>query len=161
MLVEVIVVTVVVATIMTSLYVLFNRVYNTYDKKNQYTDVDTIYALKMIEDYLVDNFKLNELINNTSTYSEIVCGDAETYCNSVFKEYNINKMYIVKKTGLTQLKDNVSNETFKEYIEYLINAVDTDKYSELLIVETYTIKEEDKKNILNKYAYLPTRTIKK
>ena len=100
MLVEVIVVTVVVSTIMTSLYVLFNRVYNAYDKKNQYTEVDTIYALKMIEDYLVDNFKLNELINNTSTYSEIICGTEETYCNSVFKEYNINKMYIVKATEL-------------------------------------------------------------
>jgi len=34
---------------------------------------------------------------------------------------------------------------------------DNKVYSELLVVETYTIKDEESKDILNKYAYLPIR----
>ena len=61
MLVEVIIVTVIVATIMTSLYVAFVRVYKVYDIKDKYSNVDGIYALNMIMDYYVDNITINNI----------------------------------------------------------------------------------------------------
>lgn len=175
MLVEVIVVTVVVATVMISLYTLFNRVYNSYDKKNTYNDIDSIYALKMIEDYFVDkidtDMEFNKLIKNTTTFKEIKC-ESDEYCDNLFKEYNINSIYIVKnnENSLNELKNNVTHETFKDYIDYLMNIgihttnflEDNKVYSELLVLETYTIdvnneSDNDNKKILNKYAYLPIR----
>ena len=44
MLVEVVIVTVVVAAIMTSLYVAFNRVYKAYESKTRYTNIDGIFV---------------------------------------------------------------------------------------------------------------------
>lgn len=176
MLVEVIVVSVVVVSIMTSLFVVFNRVYNAYDKKGKYTDIDSIYALKMLEDYMIENeinnsFIINTLVNNVivNDYYEISCEsdntDFKTYCNALFTEYNVNKMYIVKNTAnsINNLKNNDLNESFKDFLDYLINiGVYSDEfsgkskgYSELLVVETYTIKGEE--NTLNKYAYLPIK----
>ena len=213
MLVEVIVVTVVVATIMTSLYILFNRVYNAYDRKSNYIDVDSIYALKMLTDAMIDTrivvdanertyedgthplfetsnaekvdaFVFDWLIaglnNSNKKYFQLKCDSRIVYdeifenvvpqCKSIFEEYNINSIYFVQntKTTLENLKSTVTNETFKEYIDYLINSGiydinflgDNKVYAELLLVETHSIKDEDKKNILNKYAYLPTRKIK-
>ena len=161
MLVETIIVTVVVATIMTSLYIVFNRVYTAYDKKGKYTDVDAVYALKMMEDYMIDETTFNEKLKNTNTNSfvEITC-TTETYCESVFDEYNVNKMYIVKneENALNHLIEEKINETFKEYLEYLINiGVFEETYSHLLVVETYAIDDENEKDIFNKYAYLPIK----
>ena len=174
MLVEVIIVTVVVATIMTSLYVVFNRVYNAYDKKSMYSEIDPIYALKMIEDYMLDeevnnNFMLNNLINSNKTYTEITCSigstDFNSYCNAVFEEYNVNKIYLVENTltALNSLKSKVTNQTFKDYIDYLLNmGINTTNflgsgnvYTELFVIEVYTVADD--KNNLNKYAYLPVR----
>lgn len=183
MLVEVVIVTVVVATIMTSLYVVFNRVYNAYERKGQYTDIDAIYALKMLEDHFIDEkdsnkkIKLNELIKNTTSYMEIKCDTSDKYCNLLFEKYNTNAIYLVKndKNTLQDFKGVVINETFKEYIEYLINIRNSDgnftengnSYSHLFIIETYTIdlsdgetkENSEKTKMLNKYAYLPTGNI--
>lgn len=186
MLVEVIVVTVVVATIMTSLFLVFNRLYNAYDKKSTYTSLDAIYALSMIKNYMmgietVNSFMYNDLLeevkNSTSGYKEISCStmgnqDYKNFCNIVFEEYNINKMYIVdnslNSTSLEKIKNTENiNQTFKDYLDYLLNiGINKDSflekgyYSELLITETYSEVDVINKNVNNKYAYLPTTIVK-
>ena len=179
MLVEVIVVSVVVATIMTSLFIAFERVFNVYDKKSNYTDLDAVYALKMIEDYMIDeidsegNVMINKILVDNTYFTKISC-DGNKYCDSVFNEYNVNSIYLVKNNeeSLIKLKDSVDgsgkyilNETFREYIEYLMNIgihtrdflEDNKIYSDLLLIEVYSIDTnvEDDKEILNKYGYLP------
>ena len=158
MLVEVIIVTVVVVTVMTSLFVAFNRVYNAYDKKSKYVDIDGIYALKLLEDYMIDELMLNTLIKNNTSYTEIDCNEMgndkfKAYCNSVFEEYNINNVYLVKE--LEELKNDVDNQTFVEYIEYLINVGVANDEKILFIIETYSIEGEE--DNFNKYAYLPVK----
>lgn len=186
MLVEVIVVSVVVATVMTSLYVAFIRLYNAYDKKSSYTNLDAIYALSMIENYMIgvettNSFMYDDLIkevrNSTNGYKEITCSvmgnqDYKNFCNIVFEEYNINKMYIVdnslNSTSLEKIKNTESiNQTFKDYIDYLLNIginkdgfLEDGHYSELLIAETYSEVDIENKDINNKYAYLPTSIVK-
>lgn len=156
MLVEVIIVTVVVATIMTSLYVLFNRVYNNYELKETYTNVDAIYALKTIEDFLIDEMKLNAWLKGNTR--EIKCDDMSdvNYCNNIFSQYNINRVFFVKLSDssneVPSLPNDV-NQTFKDYITYLNNAITFgDDTNYILVTETY--ENSSDKNILNKYAYL-------
>ena len=104
MLVEVIIVTVIVVSIMTILYLAFNRVYNVYENKAKYTNIDAIYALKTIEDYMIDEMKLTKFISDygNSYYVEIECSNEnaffnQIYCESIFTQYNINKMFLLKK----------------------------------------------------------------
>lgn len=165
MLVEVIIVTVVVVTIMTSLYVVFNRVYNAYDKKSTYNNIDAIYALKMFEDHLIDtddasgNIKLNSLIRESGGAPVAISCDGVTYCDSLFKEYNINKLYFVKKDYVKSSNSQFGslNQTFKEYIDYLNNAVINETTSDyMFIIETHSVESDA--SILNKYAYLEVRT---
>ena len=161
MLVEVVIVTVVVATIMTSLYVAFNRVYKAYESKTRYTNIDGIYALRLMEDYLVNDMQMNTKINNTSTYTEITCvtGNNYDYCDNIRVKYGVNKIYLAKNTEYKRIK-NISgiNQTFKDYIDYLGNSVDfTDTdYGYLLIGEFVgTTNSSDK---IYNYAYLKIKT---
>lgn len=179
MLVEIVVVTVVVSTIMTSLYVVFNRVYNAYERKSTYSNVDAIYALTLLRDNMIEktttnSFLYDDLVKNveTNNYLEITCDindSFKNFCDEVFEKYNINKVYIVKNTesSLEMLKNQNINQTFKDYIDYLKNTLNftddnQDIYSNILVVETYTVDTSDEelsRKTFNKYAYLPGNLI--
>ena len=151
MLVEVIIVTVVVATIMTSLYVAFNKLYTAYDVKNKYNNIDGIYALKLIKDDLVDNMELNTLINNTSTYSELINPNDSSYIANVFTEYKINKLYLIKTSDISSFKTiSDINQTFKDYIDYLVTKEIINNSDYLLVLEITV----DTENEIYNYAYL-------
>lgn len=151
MLVEVIIVTVVVATIMTSLYVAFNKLYTAYDVKNKYNNIDGIYALKLIKDDLVDNMELNTLINNTSTYSELINPNDGSYIANVFTEYKINKLYLIKTSDISSFKTiSDINQTFKDYIDYLVTKEIINNSDYLLVLEITV----DTENEIYNYAYL-------
>jgi len=161
MLVEVIISTVVVATVMTSLYVAFNKVYNYYELKESYTNVDAIYAIKTIEDYLIDTDNLNVKLKGLTVgnlYQEIPKGATGSITYKIFNEYKINKMYLikVKGDGSEISKPGGISQTFVEYIDYLNDAViDLNQQTYLFVVETYESASD--KNILNKYAYLEVK----
>lgn len=164
MLVEVIVSTVVVVTIMTSLYVLFNRVYNTYELKATYTNVDAIYTVKTIEDFFVDNLKMKDLFSGVTSYKKVECVDyffdtTLASCSDIFNQYKVSGLYLMKKQSGDELSEiSGVNQTFKDYIKYLNNAV-VKKEAEgyWFVIETYEIgnnPDNNKAKILNKYAYL-------
>lgn len=175
MLVEVIIVTVVVATIMTSLYVVFNRVYTGYEKKSMYTNIDGIYALKMIEEYGIsdissligsDSYKLIYGYSDADGFFINECVNNSVYCSKADDVYNINAVYVVKKDILSNdekledFKSSITNQTFKDYVDYLKNIIkpndgnaETD-ITYLMLIETYYVKND--KNTA-KYAYLPIK----
>ena len=154
---------------MTSLYVAFNRVYNAYDQKATYINVDAIYAIKTIEDYLIDEMELNDLLKTIVDYKEITCDifSNQNYCKNIFERYNINQVFLVKLSGsnMPTLPNSINiNQTFKEYITYLNNAIIFDNNTDyVFIVETYELDygdndaTNDEKDILNKYAYLEVK----
>lgn len=156
MLVEVIIVTVIVATIMTSLYVAFTRVYKVYDMKSKYSNIDGIYALNTIKNYYIESVTINKLINdstntfidlkddleNSKSYCNVLNIDSENinYCekiDSVIKKYNINKLYAIDINKLYNSRNNIDellnemnvSETFNDYIKYLIYTLDYNNYS--------------------------------
>lgn len=185
MLVEVIIVTVVVATIMVSLYVAFNRVYDVFELKAKYTNVDAIYAIKTVEDYFMDNMKFNDLIKNANTSPiKVTCdmncdsekcfinddtktNDSFDRCKDIFTTYRINSLYLIKliknvenKKVLPDLSSLSVNQTFKDYFDYMGNAVTLENdSSHIFLIETYEYGTETDGNrdILNKYAYLEVK----
>lgn len=132
MLVEVIIVTVVVVSIMTSLYVVFNRVYKMYEIKNKYSNIDGIYALGLVRDELVDNLTINDLLkeageNTYVTIDENKCVGNVEFCNAIFSNYKINKVilvnlysHIIENNSNVDKFSDISN-TFSDYISYLNN----------------------------------------
>ena len=62
MLAEVVIVSAILITTLTSLYAGFARVYKAYEERSSFFDIDSIYALKNIEDTLIDNMEFNNII---------------------------------------------------------------------------------------------------
>jgi len=130
MLVEVIITSTVVITAMIGLYSSFNKLYNNYQTKNNYYNIDGVYATKIVINELLNNdfnTYLNEN-NSNSSYSylikkdnnRIACGDK---CSDIRDLYKVENMILVEYSSeaLNNLKNIVSNQTFKEYINYTIN----------------------------------------
>ena len=166
MLVEVIIVTVIVATLMTSLYVAFTRVYKVYDLKSRYSNIDGIYALNTIMNYYIENVSMNKLINDTKD-KYINIRSNSSYCNTnnycekiknIIDNYKINNLYIIDKEKLI---DNINEEdttqTLKDYINYLNDTLDkTDNNNSVkaYLIGEFTISAT---NEIYNYAYLPIK----
>lgn len=140
MLAEAVITSTIVLTTLIGLYRTFSRLYNLYNIRTTYSDIDGVYAIKgMIDnlidnniDNLIDNNKMNSTLQqvNTNNYSQLiskkVCNSANTntnYCNSLQKLYNIENMYIIKynKDAVINLKNQDINQTFKDYLDYISN----------------------------------------
>lgn len=152
MLVEVIVTSTVIATAMISLYSTFNKLYTSYNQKTSYHNIDGIYATKTTINYLLDN-DFNVFINNTFTTSQYkiliddtTCFNNTDICNAIKSTYNVNKMIIAEynKSIIETLKNTSINQTFKEYIDYVIGYYgieqSNNKYNYIILTE---IKDGD------------------
>lgn len=150
MLAEAVITSTVVLTTLIGLYTTFTRLYNLYNIRATYFDIDGVYAIKGMVDHLIDtgniNVQLGKLENNdTSNYASIVsagkCIDSnDDYCSSLKNFYNIENMFIVKydKNKVDLVGKGVTNQTFKDYIDYISNYYafnDEDGYVYLFIVE--------------------------
>ena len=149
MLVEVIITSTVIATAMVSLYSTFNKLYTSYNQKTTYHNIDSIFATKITINYLLDN-NFNSFINNTfatSQYKILIddttCFNNNDICNAIKSTYKVNKMIIAEynKSIIESLKNTAINQTFKEYIDYVIGY--------------YGIEQSD-----NKYNYIILTEIK-
>lgn len=159
MLAETIIVTVIVATIMVSLYVAFNKVYSAYTLKNKYTDIDLLYAANAVQDYLIDNLTLNNIvIGLTSEYQLVDLKDTDTlndtYCTNIFTNYHIEHMYMIKLGESPKAEEIIKkltepNQTFKDYINYLETSGKLNDGS-----NKYIFLLEAKENDLYDYEYL-------
>ena len=150
MLVELIITSTVIVAALIGLYTSYSRIYSLYQEKNTYYNIDGVYATKEMINDLLETGNLNSLLNQLkrSNYIYIIdnknCVEHENYnigsaCTTIKDLYNINKMILVEydKNTLNKLKNESIepiNETFKEYIDYVI------KY--------YGIKENDDYNYI-------------
>lgn len=130
MLAEVVIVSAVLITTLVSLYAGFAKVYKAYEERSSFFDTDSIYALKSIEDTLIDEGLFNNIINeiNTSNYVSYLAENLtdDSYINSYLKEllgnYNIEYFYIAKYDNISfnAIKEsNVNNFAFNDFLTYL------------------------------------------
>lgn len=130
MLAEVVIVSAVLITTLVSLYVGFAKVYKAYEERSSFFDTDSIYALKSIEDTLIDEGLFNNIINeiNTSNYVSYLAENLtdDSYINSYLKEllgnYNIEYFYITKYDNAsltTIIESDANNIIFNDFLKHL------------------------------------------
>jgi hypothetical protein len=144
MLVEVVITSTVIITALMGLYVTFNKLYNLYNVRDSYFDIDGVYAIKGIINYLIDTDRLNYVankVNENMQYniidvddnnlgggcSSVIDSDIDSdidwvdYCANVKATYNIQKFLVVKKSKdqLEEIKKANINQTFYDYLSYI------------------------------------------
>ncbi len=129
-LLETIVVITVLSVSMLTLYKSFAGLVNDSNKSILYDDVRDIYKAYYLKEYLlVNNFK--SLLDNKNI-KELDCNDLDiSSCDSLFKEMDINKMYVTKY-DLKDYDDSKYSSNFNNYINSLSNKGD---YKYRFIVE--------------------------
>lgn len=154
MLAEVVVVAVVIATVLVTLYVGLNNMSSAYETRNKYYDVDSLYIAMEINDILIRENSINSFDkNNVTLLSDYVSNFESFYENNI--KYNITSYFVPYKSsedgttytlqkGIDKLKSMVVNSTFKDYIDYLSgNLIFDDDYDYIIIVERENINDED------------------
>ena len=127
MMAEVVVVSSIVLVTLVSFYVSYNKIITLYNQRIDYYDVSTLYELAGVRD-------------NVSDYS-----DYNSMSSIINDEYE--KVYYVKNTDLGNM--DVSNQTFKDYLEYINDSV-TFETDYILVMEKCATGDIDD----CKYAYL-------
>ena len=64
MMAEVVVVSVIICTVLVTLYTALARINNAYDTRNRYYDIDTLYFTEEINYSLISSGLINKLITN-------------------------------------------------------------------------------------------------
>lgn len=148
MLAEVVIVSAVLITTLVSLYAGFAKVYKAYEERSSFFDTDSIYALKSIEDTLIDEGLFNNIINeiNTSNYVSYLAENLtdDSYINSYLKEllgnYNIEYFYITKYDSaslITIMESDTDNIVFNDFLTYLQKNLNfDDNYNYIFLSKT-------------------------
>lgn len=154
MLAEVVVVSVVIATVLVTLFAGLNNVSSSYETRNKYYDVDSLYVAMEINDILVREEKINTISKSDITL--LSGGDIDRF-KAFYKNkvgYNINSYFIPYKStsdntyslerGFNTLKNRTINSTFKEYIDYLSGNIDLDaNFDYIIVVERENVSDKD------------------
>jgi len=143
MMAELVVVCSIIVISLTGLYMSYNKLITSYRQIVNYYDVAFIYKLAYYNLVLYDDEILDTTLSEVETVGYVKLDDKK-----IPLETN-EKIYMVKdKQAIQNLKNIVENQTFKEYITYLVDAKELDsKY--------YIIGEQcqaEKKKC--KYAYM-------
>lgn len=150
MLAEVVVVSVVVVTVLVTLFTGVNNVSSAYETRNRYYDVDSLYIAMEINDIIIDEKIISVLqTNNNVTNLKNNVANSERMTNYVnFYEDKdkgtgnvINSLYFVPydvdKLNSLKNEENI-NINFKDYITYLSGNLDfSEDYDYMIIVERY------------------------
>lgn len=140
MMAEVVVVSVIICTVLVTLYTSLVRINSAYDTRNRYYDINTLYFTEEINDILIYNNSINEFISSGN--SRLV--DLNGLSNNFNSMYDITdsgfiRMYfsLYDKNKISTLKSIVgTTNTFNEYVSYLEDHFDySDDYEYMLITE--------------------------
>lgn len=142
MLVEVVVVSTVISTILVTMYTAITRVSNAYKTRDSYNNIDALYLAMTENDTLIRDKDLEQLIQN-NTAIEISNDDLinmymenNTYVHLYFSPYNKDKILTIKE------KSNI--QTTKNYIDYITDKLDfNDSNYNYLIISEICRTEDD------------------
>lgn len=149
MLAEVVIVSAILITTLVSLYVGFARVYKAYEERSSFFDTDSIYALKSIEDTLIDDMVFNELVKRIDSDNYIYFSNGsiaidndyvKEYIKKIMENYNIEYFYLTKydsnslNTIINLDNDNI---VFNDFLSYLNKNLDfTEEYNYIFSSKT-------------------------
>ena len=138
MLAEVVVISVVVITVLITLYIGLNSVVSAYDTRNRYYDIDCLYAAMEVNEVLLENYP--NTIKTDVAIDLSNKGDANS-----FEKFYESAVGDVVNLYLTPYKKNVMlsienfqniNATLVDYLNYLSGNLDfNEDYNYMIIVE--------------------------
>ena len=146
MLAEVIISASVIIVTLVSLYAGFARVYKAYEIRSTYYDADSVYALKTISDYFIDEMVFNSYIsgiNNTNRYVEFKeigtpSNKIDAFINKMIENYSFKRFYLTRyNSDYLESIESISSD-LKEYIDFLDSdkVIDNTNYKYIFISET-------------------------
>ena len=103
------------------------------------TDINSLLSTVLLNNnyqYLISDNSCNEISNNGKKVFPV-----DNFCSEIREFYKVENMIIVeydKEINNKKLVSNIKNQTFKEYIEYVIkyyNITTSEDYSYLLLTE--------------------------
>jgi len=145
MLAEVIVVSVVIATVLVTLFTGINNVSNAYSIRNKYYDVDSLFVAMEINDILISNYNVESYLNNNNVFKlsgGLIDNYMTFYRNST--GYDVSSSYFVPYSSdkLNVMSSMSINQTFKDYIDYLKGNLDfKEDYTYMIIVERRNVSD--------------------
>lgn len=119
MLAEIIIVSVILATALVSLFATFCKIFLEYEKRSVYESVDAIYASRGMAKYYSDLLEFDSPSDQFKKIDNI----------QFLKKYKVVDSYIIRYTldsvdSLLSDDTIILNEKYKEYLEYLKNNLD-------------------------------------
>lgn len=136
MMAEVVVVSVVIAVVLITLFTGLNRVSSAYEKRDRYYDIDALYLAMMANDILIKSGDINTIIK-TGNSIKITNNDVNLLLNT-YNNDDVNLYFSLYEKGkIDKLKDlSTTKETTKEFIDYLGTKFDfNDDYNYVIISE--------------------------
>lgn len=139
MLAEVVVVSVVVASVLVTMYVSLNRISSAYETRNRYYDIDAEYYAMEVNDYLNRTSKptSGEIINNELDDNIYINKFKYISAQSFYVEYDKFNSFSLKITN------GIYNQTLKDYIGYLNDNIDLDADYKYMIVAELCKTQDD------------------
>ena len=142
MMAEVVVVSVIVAVTLVTLYTSVNRLTTAFNLRNKYHDLDCLNLSMAVDDELIGNGKINTLMNGDDSFKEI--SDDVNNIKSLYDDYDWIEVYFLKN-GTTiddNIKEKIYNVTAKDYFTYLQKNYDN-KYNYYIVSELCKIGADD------------------
>ena len=135
MMAEVVVVSVVIAVVLITLFTGLNRVSSAYEKRDRYYDIDALYLAMMANDILIKSGDINTIIK-TGNSIKITNDDVNLLLNT-YNNDDVNLYFSLYEKGkIDKLKDLPNKKTTKEFIDYLGTKFDfNDDYNYVIISE--------------------------
>ena len=151
MLAEVVIVGAVIATVLVTLYTSFTRLFNNYDVRNRYYDMDALYAATTIADYLIDELVVYDLLDENGAPFVSVSEDRADLLASIYDTYDVNKVFLVREDKISVLGGQTSiNKSFRDYLNnYVDKVLDKDRTNVYILVLERQVSDND-----NYYAYV-------
>ncbi len=117
MLVEVVVVSAVIATVLVTMFISVNRVTSAYRDRDSYNSIDALYLAMMENDILINDNELSSLVCVNSGTKNITDSDLKTAYSNIG---DINVYYCpYNKDKVSSLKYLNSKNTFSGFIDYI------------------------------------------
>lgn len=151
MLAEVTIVSAIAVVIMVTMFVSSSKMIKAYESRDNYYNVDSIYATGYIYDYLMDNLIINDYLieldgSSTLKYLDLKGKNIE-YINNIVSLYDLDSVFIIKNSDIDAIvSDGSLHKTMRSYIDnYVRNNIDD--------INGHSIVVERKKDSINYYYY--------
>lgn len=162
MMAEVVVVSAIILITLSVLYQSYIKIYQVYSTRIDYYDTVTLYRLGYYRDILIENNKMNDILNEAKTTRVFNIYDSINNEGSIFSlpdsetsNYIEDKVFLIYNNQ-NNIDSNILNgidnihTTFKDYIDFLKTSVNLTNSNYVMVMERCN---QDNENDC-KYAYL-------